>query len=82
MKKLVGFAVSALLVLSLQAGPFEGKTFKGRIAYSADGNHNDPDDWAASPMALAIFAESGVKDKLVHFNTSILAVDPRGETTS
>lgn len=50
------------------AGPFDGREFKGRIAYSADGNHNDPDDWAASPVALALFAQSGVKDKLVHFD--------------
>ena len=51
-----------------QSWPFDGKTFRGRIAYSADGNHNDEDDWAASPVALAIFAEFGVKDKLVHFD--------------
>jgi hypothetical protein len=43
-------------------------TFQGRIAWSADGNHNDPDDWAASPVALAIFAECGNKDRLVHFD--------------
>jgi hypothetical protein len=48
--------------------PFDGKNVKGRIAYSGDGNHNDEDDWAASPVALAIFAEFGVKDKLVHFD--------------
>ncbi len=52
---------------------------KGRIAWSADGNHNDEDDWAASPIALAIFARFGVKDRLVHFDyNSILAEnDPR-----
>jgi CubicO group peptidase (beta-lactamase class C family) len=48
--------------------PFDGKRFKGRIAYSADGNFNDEDDWAASPAALAILAEFGVKEKLVHFD--------------
>ena len=51
-----------------RSGPFDGKTFHGRIAYSADGNFNDPDDWAASPVALAIFAEAGVKERLVHFD--------------
>src|SRR5262245_60271069 len=51
-----------------EGGPFDGTTFKGRIAYSADGNFNDRDDWAASPVALAIFAEAGVKDRLVHFD--------------
>jgi hypothetical protein len=49
------------LSVPLHAGPFEGKTFKGRIAYSSDGNHNDEDDWAASPMVLAIFAAAGVR---------------------
>jgi hypothetical protein len=48
--------------------PFESGKFIGRIAYSADGNFNDPDDWAASPVALAILAECGVKDRLVHFD--------------
>ncbi|GAB5560032.1 MAG: hypothetical protein SynsKO_16790 [Synoicihabitans sp.] len=27
-----------------------------RIGWSADGNNNDPDDWNASPIALALFA--------------------------
>jgi hypothetical protein len=49
-------------------GPYVNGEFRGRIAYSADGNHNDPDDWAASPVALAIFAEAGLKDRLVHFD--------------
>src|SRR5262245_48082987 len=48
--------------------PYENGRFIGRIAYSADGNHNDPDDWASSPIALAIFAESGLRDRLVHFD--------------
>ena len=55
--------VIALVIVTIRAttplsagGPFDGKKFKGRIAYSADGNHNDADDWAASPTALAIFA--------------------------
>lgn len=55
-------------VVGAQSGPFDGKNFKGRIAWSSDGNHNDEDDWAASPVALAIFAEFGLKDKLVHFD--------------
>ncbi|MBI4662043.1 MAG: hypothetical protein HY735_24740 [Verrucomicrobia bacterium] len=69
------FIRSALLLLALASVssfaapvPFDGKTFKGRIACSADGNHNDEDDWAASPVALAIFAQCGVKDRLVHFD--------------
>ncbi len=50
------------------SGPFDGEKFQGRIAWSADGNHNDEDDWAASPVALAIFAAFGVKEQLVHFD--------------
>lgn len=29
------------------AGPSPANALEGRIAYSADGNHNDPDDWPA-----------------------------------
>jgi hypothetical protein len=49
-------------------GPYVAGKFRGRIAYSADGNHNDPDDWAASPVALAILAQGGLRDRLVHFD--------------
>jgi len=63
------------------SGPFDGQIFKGRIAYSADGNYNDEDDWGASPVALAIFAECGVKAKLVHFdyNCILPKTDPEWE---
>jgi hypothetical protein len=63
------------------SGPFDGKHFKGRIAYSGDGNHNDEDDWAASPVALAIFAGFGAKDKLVHFdyNSILPSTNPEWE---
>ena len=64
-----------LTVLLVTAGspatasrPCDGRTFQGRIAYSADGNHNDPDDWASSPVALAMIAQAGCKDRLVHFD--------------
>jgi len=80
------FAVTVLIAspiprLCADAGPFDGKNFKGRIAYSADGNHNDEDDWAASPVALAILAEAGVKDRVVHFdyNSILPLTDPEWE---
>ena len=75
---LIHFSTSNLYPHS---GPFDGKNFKGRIAYSADGNYNDEDDWAASAVALAIFAECGVKDKLVHFdyNCILPRTDPNWE---
>jgi hypothetical protein len=51
--------------------------FVGRIAWSADGNDNDEDDWSASPMALNIFAAYGLKHKLVHFHYNSILVSTR-----
>lgn len=88
MKRLALMAGALALALHFTAanllpatGPFDGKRFKGRIAWSADGNHNDPDDWMASPVALAIFAQAGVKDRLVHFdyNSILPKTDPDWE---
>jgi hypothetical protein len=61
------------------SGPFNGRNFKGRIAFSSDGNYNDEDDWGAFPVAVAILNSFGVTDKLVHVDYSnILAKnDPR-----
>jgi hypothetical protein len=58
----------AASAVSSWAAPFEGGKFKGRSAWSGDGNYNDPDDWIASPIALAIFAEAGFRNKLAHFD--------------
>jgi hypothetical protein len=66
-------------VASEGTGPYCKGKFRGRIAYSADGNHNDPDDWAASPMALAIFAEAGLKPPLVHFDYNCILPDTNPE---
>ncbi len=81
-------SVALMLVLAVNSAraegrPFDNGRFQGRIAYSADGNHNDPDDWAASPLALAILAESGVKDRLVHFdyNCILPLTNPEWEMT-
>src|SRR5262249_9914473 len=65
------------------AGPYVRGQFQGRIAWSADGNHNDPDDWAASPVALAILAGCGARDRLVHFdyNCILPRTDPAWEKT-
>lgn len=38
---------------------------KGRIAISSDGNEHDDDDWAATPLSLAMIAAKGLQDKLV-----------------
>ncbi len=42
--------------------PWQGK---GRIAISSDGNHHDHDDWAATPLTLAILASQGLQDQTV-----------------
>lgn len=43
---------------------------KGRIALSSDGNEHDHDDWAATPLSLALLAASGLQDKLVLYTYS------------
>lgn len=62
-----------------RSGPFDGKTFTGRIAFSSDGNYNDEDDWGAFPVAVAILDAFGVTDKLVHvdYNNILAENDPR-----
>ena len=78
-------AVAAILIfiyssnLFGHSGPFDGKNFKGRIAFSSDGNYNDEDDWGAFPVAIAILDAFGVKDKLVHvdYNNILVKNDPR-----
>lgn len=43
---------------------------KGRIAISSDGNEHDHDDWAATPLSLALLAASGLQDELVLYTYS------------
>lgn len=44
------------------------RAFPGRVAWSADGNQHDTDDWLASPWALAIFRAAGLSQlKVVYF---------------
>ena len=40
----------------------------GRIAYTADGNAHDQDDWAATPASLSILSAAGLQDALVHYD--------------
>lgn len=42
----------------------------GRIAISSDGNEHDHDDWAATPLSLALLAASGLQDNLVVYTYS------------
>ncbi len=39
-----------------------------RIAIDVDGNFNDPDDWAATPVMLALIARLGLQSRLVHYD--------------
>ncbi len=67
--------------------PFDGKnldccrqtSFKGRIAFSSDGNYNDEDDWGAFPVAVAMLDAFGLTGKLVHidYNNILAKNDPR-----
>ena len=69
--------LSMAIIFTVQSQPL--KNFKGRIAWSADGNYNDEDDWTASPLALAIFAKAGLKDRLVHFDYNCIL--PKSDKT-
>jgi hypothetical protein len=39
-----------------------------RVAVTADGNQHDKDDWAATPMTVALLARWGFLSKLVHYD--------------
>lgn len=57
----------SISMLSAQAPLWEGK---GRIAISSDGNEHDHDDWAATPLSLALLAAAGLQDDLVLYTYS------------
>ncbi|MHC4299867.1 MAG: hypothetical protein ACYS7Y_21525 [Planctomycetota bacterium] len=48
-------------ILHAFPGPFDGRNFKGRIAFSSDGNYNDEDDWGAFPVAVAMLDACGLR---------------------
>jgi len=54
-------------VLAAQTPLWQGK---GRIALSSDGNEHDHDDWAATPLSLALLAASGLQDRVVCYTYS------------
>lgn len=74
MKKIKIYFVGVILltlfsaeVIFAQEPLWEGK---GRIAISSDGNEHDHDDWAATPLSLALLAASGLQDQLVMYTYS------------
>lgn len=42
----------------------------GRIVISCDGNEHDEDDWAATPLSLALLAAKGLQDQVVVYSFS------------
>lgn len=63
---LIYFQFLAVFPSFSQSIPF----YTGRIAISSDGNEHDEDDWAATPMSLALLAANGLQDKLVLYTFS------------
>lgn len=64
MKKVCLFILlvfSCTIHLSAQNPLWQGN---GRIVISSDGNEHDHDDWAATPLSLAIIAARGLQNKL------------------
>ncbi len=58
---IVFLSASMFLNSSGQTPLWQGK---GRIVISSDGNEHDHDDWAATPLSLALLSASGLQDRL------------------
>lgn len=70
MKKSILLTIAGLFIIAViqaQNPIWEGK---GRIVISSDGNEHDHDDWAATPLSLALISASGLQDKLVLYTYS------------
>ena len=59
--------IFGIVCINAQTPLWQGK---GRIAISSDGNEHDDDDWAATPLSLAMIAAKGLQDKLVLYTYS------------
>lgn len=74
MKAELNYKITGILIIMSVALSFQGMALaqipleNDRIGWSSDGNKADPDDWSATPLALAIFAKMNWQDKLVHFD--------------
>lgn len=68
------FGIATLIVTILSFNTSNAQTpvweGKGRIAISSDGNEHDHDDWAATPLSLALLAAEQLQDKLVLYTYS------------
>jgi hypothetical protein len=64
MKKI--FVLSILIMLMAENSDAQTPLWqgRGRIVISSDGNEHDHDDWAATPLSLALISAKGLQDKL------------------
>ena len=88
--KLIFFTFFCSVLHNLQAQDLQYNNY--RIACSADGNaqpdlehkgkynYADPDDWGATPAALAFLAKMDLQDKLVHFSYNNFMPSPAHTT--
>lgn len=74
MKNLKSIIASILLITVLNTVVLNAQTplwqGKGRIAISSDGNEHDHDDWAATPLTLALLSAYGLQDRLAIYTYS------------
>ncbi len=69
-RKLLTVALLSVMTtstISAQTPLWQGE---GRIAISSDGNEHDDDDWAATPLTLALIAAKGLQDKMALYTYS------------
>ncbi len=68
--KTITLSLLSLLYVATTAAQTPLWQGKGRIAISSDGNEHDHDDWAATPLTLALIAAKGLQDKMVLYTYS------------
>jgi hypothetical protein len=64
----LGSALCLLVEVSFLERASAATYSDNRVAIDADGNYNDPDDWGATPMGLALLAKLGLQARLVHYS--------------
>lgn len=67
-KKMLFLLLTCITLNSIAQKPiWQGK---GRIMISSDGNEHDHDDWAATPLTLALLAASGLQERVTLYTYS------------
>jgi hypothetical protein len=64
MKKLILFIIPLVIQATYTFSQTALWQNKGRIVISSDGNEHDHDDWAATPLSLAIIAARGLQNRV------------------